>query len=62
MHWAEASDEEEGEEPTEQRPGDVDESFAARRLRRWLQGMFGGPPRKRDEPREPEGERGEKES
>ena len=43
--WAEAPDED-GVEATEPAPeGDVDESFAARRLRRWLKGMFGGEPK-----------------
>jgi hypothetical protein len=41
--WAEAPDEDGGEETAESEAhGDVDESFAARRLRRWLRGMFGG--------------------
>jgi hypothetical protein len=47
--WAEAS-EEEGDEAadTEAHGAAVDETFAERRLRRWLKGMFGGPA----EPRE----------
>jgi hypothetical protein len=32
--------------------GAVDESFAARRLRRWLKGMFGGPAKPAAEPSE----------
>jgi hypothetical protein len=48
--WAETPDEEE----VEAHDAEVDESFAARRLRRWLAGMFGGKPPHQDEP--PEGE------
>jgi hypothetical protein len=41
--WAETPDEENGDDGDEAvAHGDVDESFAARRLRRWLKGMFGG--------------------
>jgi hypothetical protein len=46
--WAEAPDEEgDGEEtsPESEAHGDIDETIAARRLRRWLKGMFGGEPR-----------------
>jgi hypothetical protein len=53
--WAEASDDnEEGEETEAQ--GEVDETFASRRLRRWLKGMFGGGRPPADEPpgREPD--------
>jgi hypothetical protein len=39
--WAEASDENEERNETEAH-GEVDETFASRRLRRWLRGMFGG--------------------
>jgi hypothetical protein len=39
--WAEASDENEESAETEAH-GEVDETFASRRLRRWLTGMFGG--------------------
>jgi hypothetical protein len=43
--WAETPDED-GEETPESEPhGDVDDSFAARRLRRWIKGMFGGEPK-----------------
>jgi hypothetical protein len=43
--WAEAPDDDGDEEAAESEAhGDVDESFAARRLRRWLRGMFGGKP------------------
>jgi hypothetical protein len=41
--WAETPDEDR-DEPEAEAHGDVDESFAARRLRRWLKGMFGGRP------------------
>ena len=42
--WAEASDEDGSVEPEAEAHGDVDDSFAARRLRRWIKGMFGGKP------------------
>jgi hypothetical protein len=42
--WAETPDEDGGEEtPESEAHGAVDESFAARRLQRWIRGMFGGP-------------------
>jgi hypothetical protein len=40
--WAEASDDDGGEAPDTEAHGEVDETFASRRLRRWLRGMFGG--------------------
>jgi hypothetical protein len=40
--WAETPDDEREETPDTEAHGAVDESFAARRLRRWLRGMFGG--------------------
>jgi hypothetical protein len=40
--WAETPDEDGEEAPESEAHGDVDESFAARRLRRWIKGMFGG--------------------
>jgi hypothetical protein len=41
--WAaEPPDEERDETEEVESHGDVDKSFAARRLRRWLRGMFGG--------------------
>jgi hypothetical protein len=43
--WAETPDEDGEEAPDSEAHGDVDDSFAARRLRRWLKGMFGGEPR-----------------
>jgi hypothetical protein len=59
--WAEAPDDDDGAEqaPESEAHGDVDESFAARRLRRWIRGMFGGgekrPAAEPEEPgREPE--------
>jgi hypothetical protein len=50
--WAEASDDEPPEDAEIEVHGEVDETFASRRLRRWLRGMFGGPrePEKQDEP------------
>jgi hypothetical protein len=56
--WAETPDEDDGENgPDCEAHGDVDDTFAARRLRRWVKGMFGGKPAaaEPDEPgREPE--------
>lgn len=41
--WAEADDVEEDGEPAEAESTDAEvEDIAARRLRRWLRGMFGG--------------------
>ena len=40
--WAETPDDDRDETPDTEAHGDVDESFASRRLRRWLRGMFGG--------------------
>jgi hypothetical protein len=42
--WAETPDEDRDEASEPEAQGEVDESFAARRLRRWLKGMFGGRP------------------
>ena len=47
VRWAEPPDE---EPEVEAHDADVDESFATRRLRRWLAGMFGGKPAPREEP------------
>jgi hypothetical protein len=60
--WAGTPDEEpNAPAPETEAHGGVDETFAARRLRRWLKGMFGGTPRAagpEDEPgRTPESER-----
>jgi len=49
--WAETPDEDR-EEAEGAEAADVDESFAARRLRRWIKGMFGGEPASKDEPPE----------
>jgi hypothetical protein len=61
--WAQAPDEDSGEEtgPESEAHGDVDETFAARRLRRWLKGMFGGKPAGpvEGDPGEPGGSPGE---
>jgi hypothetical protein len=51
VRWADIPDDE-GE--VEAHDADVDESFAASKLRRWLTGMFGGKPAAEEEP--PEGE------
>jgi hypothetical protein len=42
--WAETPDENPDESAEAEAHGDVDESFAARRLQRWIRGMFGGEP------------------
>ena len=48
--WAaEPPDEERDEADDVEVHGDVDDSFAARRLRRWLRGMFGGEPERAPE-------------
>lgn len=51
--WAEAPDEDEGEGTEPGAEAEVDDTFAARRLRRWLKGMFGGDPKPAAEPEEP---------
>jgi hypothetical protein len=54
--WAEAPDEDGNDEtPESEAHGDVDESFAARRLRRWIKGMFGGKPTAAEPPEEEPG-------
>jgi hypothetical protein len=56
--WAETPDDDREEAaPEAEAHGDVDDSIAARRLRRWLKGMFGGKPK--ESPGEPEGSPGE---
>ena len=40
--WAEASGDDRDEAAETEAHGGVDETFASRRLRRWLRGMFGG--------------------
>jgi hypothetical protein len=49
--WAEAPDEDGDAADESDVEAEVDESFAARRLRRWIRGMFGGQPAA--EPEEP---------
>jgi hypothetical protein len=41
VFWAEAP-EDEGDEAETEAHGEVDKTFASRKLRRWLRGMFGG--------------------
>src|SRR4051794_35486696 len=48
--WAETPDEDGKEAEDTQAHGGVDETFAVRRLRRWLKGMFGGNPSPEDKP------------
>jgi hypothetical protein len=40
--WAESSDDSADEGAETEAHGEIDETFAARRLGRWLRGMFGG--------------------
>jgi hypothetical protein len=40
--WAEANDDPPDEGPETEAHGEIDETFATRRLGRWLRGMFGG--------------------
>jgi hypothetical protein len=42
VFWAEAPEDDADEADTEA-TGEVDETFASRKLKRWLKGMFGGP-------------------
>jgi hypothetical protein len=51
--WAEAPDDDDADTPDAEAHGDVDDTFAARRLRRWIKGMFGGEPKPAAEPEEP---------
>ena len=47
--WAETPDDNREETPEAEAHGEVDESFAARRLRRWIKGMVGGAAKRPDE-------------
>jgi len=61
--WAETPDEDAPDTTEPEAHGEVDDSFAARRLRRWIKGMFGGaakPPVRESEPGE--GVRGNREA
>jgi hypothetical protein len=51
--WAETPDEDRESDPDCEAHGAVDDSFAARRLRRWIKGMFGGEPKPPAAEREP---------
>ena len=42
--WAETPDDDRDESTDADVEAAVDETFAARRLRRWIRGMFGGQP------------------
>jgi hypothetical protein len=53
--WAETPDDESTEVEGHADNADVDESFAARKLRRWLRGMFGGRAEPKDKPEEDDG-------
>lgn len=43
--WHKTPDEDRESDPDCEAHGAVDDSFAARRLRRWIEGMFGGEPK-----------------
>ena len=52
--WAQTPDDDGADDgPEAEAHGAVDESFAARRLRRWLKGMFGGKTAAAEPPEEP---------
>jgi hypothetical protein len=55
--WAESSDDDRDKADDTEAHGAVDETFAERRLRRWLRGMFGGKLERQD----PGDERGDRE-
>jgi hypothetical protein len=42
--WAETPEDDRGDAAETEAHGEVDETFASRRLKRWLRGMFGGGP------------------
>jgi hypothetical protein len=42
--WTDIPEDEDGEGAETEAHGAVDDTFASRRLRRWLRGMFGGDP------------------
>jgi hypothetical protein len=48
--WAETPEDDGGDTEDTEAHGAVDESFAARKLRRWIKGMFGGEPEPSDRP------------
>jgi hypothetical protein len=51
--WAESSDDDRDKADDTEAHGAVDETFAERRLRRWLRGMFGGKLERQDPGDEP---------
>jgi hypothetical protein len=58
--WAEAPDDSADDGAEIEAHGEIDETFASRRLGRWLRGMFGGKeadlePQPGDEPEQPGG-------
>ena len=50
--WAEAPEDDRDEAGETEAHGQVDETFASRRLKRWLKGMFGGASPDDEPPRE----------
>ena len=48
--WTEIPEDDGGEADETEAHGAVDETFATRRLRRWLKGMFGGEPAEEQPP------------
>jgi hypothetical protein len=59
MLWAEGSDDDRDKAEDTEAHGSVDETFAERRLRRWLKGMFGGKLERQDRPGDEPGNREE---
>ncbi len=48
--WTKVPEDDAGDGEETEAHGAVDETFASRRLRRWLKGMFGGDPAPEDPP------------
>jgi hypothetical protein len=55
--WAKTPEDEGAEVEGQEDSAEIDESFAVRRLRRWLSGMFGGEATRKEEPPDSEPER-----
>jgi hypothetical protein len=54
--WAKTPDDEGAEVEAQEDSAEIDESFAVRRLRRWLSGMFGGETTPKEKPPDSEPE------
>jgi hypothetical protein len=59
VQWAEGSDDDRDKADDTEAHGSVDQTFAERRLRRWLKGMFGGKAERQDTPGGEPGDREE---